>query len=354
MNGSTASASADAAPSAGRDLVVSVNWIGDAIMAMPALQVFRRHYPGHHIAVLARGILADVWRLHAAPDEVIRYDGRPNLAHPVFDTLRAGRFDTAWILPNSFRSAWIPARAGIPRRVGFTNALRFPLLTERRHPPRDGRTHQAWEMLHLLAPDAKLEEIPRPELHLSRELLTTVAAKFADLLLIPEHRTPNTEPLIGLIPGAARGPAKRWPGKHYVALARSLVKDGYRIMLFGGPDDKQLGDELALAIGPGAQNVAGQTSIAEWAALMARCRLIVANDSGGMHLAAALGRPLIALYGMTDPEKTGPLGPHCVILQNSQRRSRAIARDSAEAMKSLASIRPEVVYEAAGELLRQS
>ncbi|MGA1194714.1 MAG: lipopolysaccharide heptosyltransferase II [Kiritimatiellia bacterium] len=331
MSGSTASASANSG-AAPRELVVSVNWIGDAIMAMPALQLYRHKYPNRHLAVLARGALADLWAMHEAPNQIIRYQGRPDFFHPVFGELRSGGFDAAWILPNSFRSAWTATRGGIRRRIGFGGGLRSPLINDRRAPLRDERhIHQAWEYLQLFSPDELPDEIPAPRLKVPDMEATKFPAP--------------AQPVIGLIPGAARGPAKRWPPEHFIALAQRLVADGFALDVFGGPDDRELGSHITAAVGGPCRNLCGQTSIAEWAELMARCQLVVANDSGGMHLAAALGRPLIALYGITDPARTGPLGEHCVIMQKSHHRSRDIARDSEEARKSLASIKPEDVYE---------
>jgi len=334
MNGSTASASARRA----RDLVVSVNWIGDAIMAMPALQEYRRRHPEREIVMLARGIMADVWAMNPCIDRVIRYDGRPSLRHELFATLRQSDFDRAWILPNSFRSAWIPFRAGIPVRIGRAGGCRAPLLTTR-IPIKADHRHQAWEYLQLLVPDFPQASIPAP-------LLRRPPAIPADKFEIP------TGPVIGMIPGAARGPSKRWPAGHFITLAGLLIRDGFSIQLFGGPDDRALCEAIAASAGSRIQNLAGRTTMTEWAALMNRCALVIANDSGGMHLAAALGRPVVALYGMTDPEKTGPLGPRCTILQNSDIRNRAIARDSVEAQKSLASIQPETVYQSAKALLQ--
>lgn len=340
MNGSTASVSAERGPL--RELVVSVNWIGDAIMAMPALQVYCNVHPGIELAVFARGALADLWSLHPATSRVIRYEGRPDVFHPVYHLLRGEGFSTAWILPNSFRSAWMTFRSGIPRRIGVAGGLRAPLLTERRVAPLPEKTHQAWEYLALMTPEQNIEKIPAPELAIPGELRTAVAKKFPR----------STKKIIGMIPGAARGPAKRWPAGHFAALANMFVRDGYDVELYGGLDDRGLCEGIVASVGEHVRNLAGQTSIPEWAALMEGCALVVANDSGGMHLAAALGRPVVALYGITDPEKTGPLGRTCIVLQNSEIRSRDVARDSADAIKSLASIRPENVYETSRDFLK--
>jgi len=345
MSGSTASASAEVVdPSKGpRDLIVSVNWFGDAIMAMPAVQLYRRRYPARRITILARGAIADLWALHQAPDHVIRYDQRPSLFDPLFESLRKESFERAWILPNSFRSAWMVFRAGVPGRIGVPGGMRRFLLTDvRTDSPPPHRQHQAWEYIHLLTPDAPVDAIPQPELFVNQE---------RRIQALEKHGT-FKKASVGMIPGAARGPSKRWPETHFCALGKRWVHDGYNVVLFGGPDDRELCERIRTAVGNGVTNLAGKTSLAEWAVLMDSCRMVVANDSGGMHLAAALGRPLVALYGMTDPERTGPLSKNCVIMQHSRHRSRNISRDSAEAQKSLAAIRPEAVYESAQTLLR--
>ena len=343
MNGSTASASGEPFVRSGqRDLVVSVNWIGDAIMAMPGLQLYRRAHPDRHITVLARGVIADLWKLSRAPDEVIRYDGRPGISDPLYTDLRARGFTRAWVLPNSFRSAWLAFRSAAPERIGVPGRGRRWLLT--RCPPRwsdPARLHQAWEYLQLFQPDGSPGAIPPPELHVPHTDREAAIRKHG----------PFRIPLVGMIPGAARGPSKRWPERHFIDLARRFVGEGWSVALFGGHDDHALCDRISVAVDGVPVNLAGRTTLSEWAALLGECRTVVANDSGGMHLAAALGRPVVALYGITDPDRTGPIGPRCRILQKSDRRSRDVPRESAEAEASLAAILPGEVYEAAMELL---
>jgi heptosyltransferase-2 len=318
--------------------VISPNWIGDAIMAMPALQEYRRAEPAVALTVLARGGVADLWALHAAPDGVRRLDRKPAFFDPLYDELRAGLFDRAWILPNAFRSAWMAFRSGIPRRIALTGGLRRPLLTEVRGwmPPPE-RRHQGWEAMALWRPGAMPEALPAPELSVP----AASGEEAARLLGEVDVRVP----LIGLMPGAARGPSKRWPSGHFAETGRRLAARGARVVLLGGPDDAAVCRELAGAIGPAAVDLAGRTGLALWAALLARCSVVIANDSGGMHLAAALGRPVVALYGSTDPERTGPLGPACVVLQRPGPRGRAVARDDAEARVRLAAITPDEVLE---------
>ena len=159
-------------------------------------------------------------------------------------------------------------------------------------------------------------------------------------------------PLIGLIPGAARGPSKRWPVEHFATLALLLASQkNASLVLFGTEQEKILCDEIFARVPKNALNLAGQTNLETWAASLRHCDAVVCNDSGGMHLASALGIPLIAIYGMTDPSKTGPLGSKAKVIQDSLARSRDIAEHSHEAEKSLAAIRPERVYEAVQECL---
>ncbi|HMO05914.1 MAG TPA: lipopolysaccharide heptosyltransferase II [Kiritimatiellia bacterium] len=338
MSGSTASASADPAA---RELVVSVNWIGDAIMAIPAVQETLRRRPDLRLSVLARGGLAALWRLFDGPIDVIGYQGRPGLHHPVFNDLRQRRFSRAWILPNSFRTAWIATRAGIPVRTGFGRGLQFPLINDRRGVSSSpDRRHQAWEYLELMDPDPSRAAIPFPR------LAVPAAAAAATWTRLGAW----SDPVIGMIPGAARGPSKRWPPEHFIATARRFAAAGCRIALFGGPDDQPVCSTIAAALGPAALDYAGRTSLAEWATLLSACALVVANDSGGMHLAAALDRPVVALYGMTDPDRTGPLGRRCTILQRGGPRARDIPRDSTEARARLAAISPDEVIAAARAL----
>jgi heptosyltransferase-2 len=159
-------------------------------------------------------------------------------------------------------------------------------------------------------------------------------------------------PRIGFLPGAARGPAKRWPSGHFAELGLRLAGDrACSVVLFGTAAEAEACDDIAAAVGTRATNLAGRSTLQEWAALLAECDVVVTNDSGGMHIAAAVGTPVVAVYGMTDPAVTGPLGSRCTVLQEGGERSRDIARDSQEAIERLASIKPERVYDAVVEYL---
>ena len=342
MPGSIASAS----NSAGRVLLVGVNWIGDTVMALPAVQAFRRLHPEAHLSVLVKPGLATLWHLHGAPDEVLTYTEPVGDMVKVAFQLRRARFDRAYVLPHSIRSALLPFWAGVPERLGVPGPGRA-LMMHQVCPPAEGpgRLHQGFEYADLLVPELRLSLLESPQLVLPAETLAEAQAQLKDL----------PQPWLAVMPGAARGPAKRWPPAHIAALARRWVDEQRGgVVLLGGRDDAAVCAEMATALGPAALNLAGQTSLPLWVSLLKTCGAVVANDSGGMHLAAAVGTPGAAVFGLTDPARTGPLGRTIRVVQDPGERRRDIARDSAEAQKRLAAISPERVYETLLEARRES
>jgi heptosyltransferase-2 len=159
-------------------------------------------------------------------------------------------------------------------------------------------------------------------------------------------------PLIGVMPGAARGPAKRWSAERFAEAARRLRAElGGSVVVMGGAGDAEACAAVVAGVGDGVLNLAGVTTLGEWAALLAECRLVLCNDSGGMHLAAALGVPVVAVFGITDPIRTGPLGTRCRVVQHSMQHDRAVPRESAAARAALAAVTVDEVVAAAQELL---
>jgi heptosyltransferase-2 len=320
-----------------RVLICGLNWIGDSLMAFPAVAALRQREPASALSVLVKPGLAALWRLHPAGLDVLSYEASHRGTFAQGRALRAAGFTRCHVLPNSFRSAWLPFLAGIPERIGrATGPLRDALLTRRLPHRPDDRRHQQFEYFDLLAPEAAASPAP-PHLALPAE-----ATAAAEQLL-----GGRPGPLIGLLPGAARGPAKRWPAEHFIAVGRRFAAEGAGLAVFGGPAELALCAEVAAGIGPAALDLAGRTPLPVWAAALARCAVVICNDSGGMHLAAAVGTPLVAVYGLTDPARTGPLGRRCTIVQDSAQRARDIARDSQAAQNALAAIAPARVYEAA-------
>lgn len=341
MTGSPASASGE--PAAGApELWVAPSWIGDTVMAWPAAQAWRRARPDARMMVLAKPAPAALWRLHAAPDGV--WTLAPGL-RGVWRAARAARaagVRRAWVLPHSFRSALIPWLAGIPDRIGPPGHWRDALLTRVAPCAAPAGRHQQYETFALLGLDPSAPEPPR--LRLPDE-----ARACAEAWLGPRRAA---APRVAVMPGAARGTSKCWPADRFAETARRLATAGARIVVCGGPVETAAAREIAAAAGAAALDLAGRTSLAEWAAVLAACDVAVANDSGGMHLAAAAGRPVVAIFGRTDPEVTGPLGAGHRILQASGPRGRDIARTDAEAARRLAAIGVDEVVAAAMDVLR--
>lgn len=330
-------ASSAFASSERRVLVVSPGWIGDALMAWPALQLLRAQQPNVELTVLAKPHLLPLWGLHAAPQHLLAVAGTWATTLAI---LRGG-FSAAYLLPNSVRSALLPWLAAVPERIGLAGQWRRLLLTEVVTPPLETeRRHQAWEYAAVLAPDAAA--LPPAHLELPAAARDAAAQQLGAL----------PRPLIGVMPGAARGPAKRWPAERFADAARQLrATRGGSVVVMGGPGDAEACAAVAAGVGGGVLNLAGATALPVWAALLAQCAVVLCNDSGGMHLAAAVGVPVVAVFGLTDPTRTGPLGARCRVVQRSAHRDRAVPRESAAAVAALAAITAADVVAAAQELL---
>lgn len=324
-------------------LLVSPNWLGDVIMALPAFQAWKASEGADcRVTVLARGALSDLWALHEGVAATLKAPAPGADTHELLATLRARAFDAAYVLPNSVRSAWLPFRAGIPSRLGYPG--HFPrrwLLTEVHAPAVPPPTtplapHQAWEAYGLWLPGRPLPaQLDAPRLSPLPTDLADIRARLADAPP-PFREAPR---FLALVPGAARGDSKQWPPARYVEAA-TLLHRSHRAaaLLLGTPGEKPLCDQIAAALADAAVPVlslAGQTSLPQMAAALALADGVLCNDSGGMHLAAALGRPVVAVFGITDPEKTGPLGPSAHVLQDSPIRSRKVPRSSPVATAAL-------------------
>jgi len=285
-------------------LVIAPQWIGDAVMAEPFLA--RLSARGETLTVAALPWVAPVFHAMSRVAEVIELPfahGRLDWAERrrIAAGLR-GRFDAAYVLPNSIKSALIPWLAGIPKRSGYQGEGRW-LLLNRRLPNPGGRPPMVAFYSALAGDTANPDE--RPAMHL--DAATVRAAT----------RSAGVEPGAFWVaaPGAEYGPAKCWPAAHYAALARTLFeRDGLPVLLLGSGKEATLCEQIAAAA-PGACRVlAGKTSLREAMALIGAARGMVSNDSGLMHVAAAFGIPQAAVFGSTSPEHTPPLNPRARVL----------------------------------------
>lgn len=286
-----------------RALLIAPQWIGDAVMSQPL--VGRLVARGDGLTVAALPWVAPVYRAMAGVREVIELPfahGRLDWSarRRVAATLR-GRFDTAYVLPNSIKSALIPFFAGIPQRIGYQGEGR-PLLLNKRLPNPGGRPPMV-AFYSALAGGPPETERPRLQFDAATLERVTTAADLA-----PQQYW-------AFAPGAEYGPAKCWPASHYAELARSLhAAHGLQVVLLGSGKEVALCDEIAAAA-PGACRVlAGKTPLIDAMVLIAGARGVVSNDSGLMHVAAAFGIPQVAVFGSTSPEHTPPLNPRAQVI----------------------------------------
>jgi len=214
--------------------------------------------------------------------------------------IRARAYTRAFVLPNSFKSALIPWFAGIPRRIGYAGEGRRALLTETRRLDRTASPRLVDRFVALAVPMGRL--IPTPPAPVLVPNAANAAAAMRALKL-STHR-----PIAIFCPGAEYGPAKRWPAEHFIALALRLLEEGYAVWLLGSPNDQAAALPIAAAI-PGVRDLAGRTDLGTAIDLLSLASVVVSNDSGLMHAAAAVGRPLVALFGSSSPDYTPPLSP---------------------------------------------
>ena len=290
-----------------RTLVISPNWIGDAVMAQPLLQLLRRQHPDRPIDVLAPTWVAPVWRAMTEVDSVIDAPFRHG-ALQLGERLRVARqlrqrgYVTAYVLPNTFKFAMIPWLAGIPKRVGYVGEMRYGLLNRiHRQDLEKPRPMVAFYAALADAPSNQvvtLATLPRPTLSVPSDQIAA-ALKQAGLQA--------TRALIVFAPGAEFGSAKRWPTAYFAELAGKILQQAadVQIVILGSAKDRAVGDEI-VALAPTVLNLAGSTELAQAIALIAHSDAVVSNDSGLLHVASALNRKIVAMYGPTDPLHAPP------------------------------------------------
>ena len=306
-------------------LIVAPNWIGDALLAQPLFARLRKKLPGVLIDALAPPWTAPVLRRMPEIDDVVEapFDhGELALAARwrLGRRLRSRRYDQAIVLPNTFKSALVPFFAKIPVRSGFVGELRYGLLN---------LVHKLDEKkLPLMAERyAQLAEKPgtKPALPLPQTGLAVGEVNLA--IALRRLGLSRATPVVAFCPGAEYGPSKRWPARHFAALARKLAALGYAVWLFGSEKDRAIGEEIAVASEGAATNLCGKTDLASAIDLLSLAEVVVSNDSGLMHVAAGVGRPVVALYGSSSPEHTPPLARSYRIVRTGIECSPCFARE---------------------------
>ena len=302
-----------------KTLIVAPNWIGDALMAQPLLTLVAQADPAGTIVVLAPRWVAPVLRAMPEVDDVIETD----LAHGALQwsarralarTVGAQRFDRAFVLPNSFKSALVPWLARIPQRIGYRGEARYGWINRRAEGPDASQAMSArYAALARVIGIAVPSTLPQPRLVVAPATVVDVRRRFG---------FDATDALIALCPGAEYGPAKRWPTTHFATLATMLLSEhpDAHVLLLGGPGDRAASAAIRAAamLPPDTDarlhDLCGRTDLSEAIALIAASSSVVSNDSGLMHVAAAMQRPQVALFGSSDPRHTPPLSPRATTL----------------------------------------
>ncbi len=324
-------------------VVVAPNWLGDCVMALPVLRAMKRARPEQGLTVLARRGAAALFRAEGSADAVLERTGLLGDAR----RLRAGRFAEAWLLPNSLRSAIAPWLAGIPVRIGYDTDHRGPLLT---HAPRPGsRTeHQLRDYDALLQSRGIEPDLAAPRLPVTAKALDRAASS------LEAAGVDRDEPLALLAPGAAFGWTKRWPPERYGALGDLLTASGLAGAIVIGPGEEALGAAVAAAARARLPVLGADLDPLELAALFSFARVVVSNDSGPMHLAAAVGVPVVAFFGPTDPGRTAPTGSPSRILDRYVFCSPCFLKQCPYGHECMREITPEDALQAVDEVLNPS
>jgi heptosyltransferase-2 len=340
-------------------LVRATNWVGDALMAMPALRAVRVRFPEARIAIVARPYVAEIYRGQQICDELIPYDpwgehaglrGRERLARE----LRVQKFDVALLLQNAFDAAWLVWRAGIAERIGYARDGRTLLLTKRIPVPKRGEipAHEQFYYLELLRRSGWIDSLPGESL-VRLEVIEDQRQR-ADQTLFAAGGRRNV-PRIAIGAGASYGSAKCWPPERFADFVnRFLLHTDADVILFGTASEQTVSHAIAGGIKGPSISMVGKTTMSDLPALLSQCQLFVGNDSGAMHVAAAVGLPVVAIFGPTDPHGTAPMTSRCTIVQEKTYCSPCFLRRCPIDHRCMTNVAPEAVEAAARGWLRSA
>jgi heptosyltransferase II len=299
-----------------RILVRGVNWVGDTVLSYPTVQQLKTLFPQSHLAVLIPSYLVDLWKTNSYVDEIIPFQKKGGIGSLWEDlnlsqSLKERNFDLAVILPRSFRSALHIYLARIPIRIGYRDEGRSLFLTYGiRRTKEILHVHRVYYYQKLLEPLGKIEDPPSPQIFLREE-----DRKWANRVL-KDLGIPEGKPLIGMNPGATYGLAKCWYPDRFGEVGKRLSEKWQaRVLLFGKEEERPIVHEILKHMGTKGIDLTGKTGLLQLAALMERCHLLVTNDTGTMHVATAVGTPVVAIFGSTPPLTTGPWGDGHVVVK---------------------------------------
>jgi heptosyltransferase-2 len=331
-------------------LIRATNWVGDAIMALPALRAVRAHFPQAEITILARPYVAAIYKNQNVCDRMMMADDKNGLV----GQLQAKRFDVALLLQNAFEAAWLAWRARIPERIGYARDGRSFLLTKAVPVPKPGEipVHEQFYYLELLRRAGWLDSLPN-ETFITLHVPEENRGRAAEFLLTEGVRPGSLRVAIGA--GASYGSAKCWPPDRFAELANSIQNQtGVDVILFGTPAEAAVSSAIAAGMRQRPIDLTGKTSIADLPALLSQCHLFIGNDSGAMHVAAAVGLPVVAVFGPTDPFGTAPVTPRCSIVQEKPYCSPCFLRRCPTDHRCMTRVTPDAVEAAAKKWISSS
>ncbi|WP_286236599.1 lipopolysaccharide heptosyltransferase II [Neptuniibacter halophilus] len=340
-----------------KTLIIGPSWVGDMLMSQSLYRHLKQQNPEREIDVLApdwcRSVLARMPEVNQAIAMPVGHGSLQwGVRKAVAAELESTGYQQAFVLPNSLKSALIPWFAHIPLRTGWHGEMRYGLLNDRRRLDKQAFPLMVQRYVALAcpagAPALSRAEILPPQLRVDAEAQAAARTQFSL----------DDTAAVAFCPGAEFGPAKRWPDYHYAALARKLIDQGLQIWIFGSPKDRPVAEQIIAQLKPGqrahCRNLAGETSLPQAIDLIAACQAAVSNDSGLMHIAAAVNTPLVALYGPTSPDFTPPLSEQAEVIRLIEGFHKIRKGDADQGYhQSLIDITPEMALESLHKWLPQ-
>lgn len=331
-----------------RIMIRGTNWVGDAVMTLPAIEAVRRIFPQSRITVLAKPWVLSVYEGHPAVDDVIPYERANGFASGITGIkrtvarVRREKFDLAILLQNAFEAAFVAFMGRIPCRIGYSTDCRGILLT---HPARKNRrilrVHQVEYYLNILRMMGWAAETADPHLYVSKE------DREKGVKILESHDLTGDDYIVGLSPGAIYGSAKRWPAERFSEIGdRACERWGARTVVLGTAKEASICEEVCRAMSNNAINLCAETSLREAMGVIERCDFFVTNDSGLMHIAAALGVPTVAIFGPTDTVTTSPRGLRTRIVTRNAQCAPCLKQECPTDHHCMLSITPDEVWEA--------
>jgi heptosyltransferase II len=338
-------------------VIRGTNWVGDSIITIPALRELRRIFPEARLTLLVRPWVGGIFEGSGLVDDLLFYDNRETSFLEGVKRLKAGKFDAAILFQNAFEAAALTTLARIPKRFGFPTESRGPMLTTAI--PLEEATRRKHQIYYYLDLVSRLEEILFGRSNVNYETLdyrlpVTEAAQVAALAKIPDLETGRK--IVALVPGAANSRAKQWPPASFAGLIDLFSeREDCALFLLGAPNERPLCEEIAgMAKRGRARVLAGDFTLSESIAFLSKCDAVISNDTGPAYITAALDRPLLTLFGPTDPNMISPFSKTARQLRKLVHCAPCMLRDCPIDHRCLTGITPEMAFTAASAMLEEA